>query len=113
MEIDKETKEKINQLQLLEQNVNALLGQKQQFQSQLVEVESALKEVETTKKAYKIIGNVMVLSSKPELKKELESKKEMLGIRISSIDKQEERIRNKARGLQQEVLGQIKSDENE
>ena len=110
MEMDNETKEKISQLQLFEQNINALLGKKQQFQSQLMEVESALEELDSSKKTYKIVGNIMVLSNKKDLKEDLESKKEKLNLRLNSLSKQEDRIRKKAKDLQQEVLSQMESD---
>ena len=107
-EISKETENKIKQLQLLEQNLQNFLMQKQQFQLQLIEVESALKEIETTKKAYKIIGNIMVDTGKEELKDELSKKKEMLEIRLKTLEKQENQFREKASRLQEEVLKEMK-----
>ncbi|MBN1502221.1 prefoldin subunit beta [Candidatus Woesearchaeota archaeon] len=107
-DVDQETKNKIEQLQFLEQNINTLLAQKQQFQSQLLEVESALNELETTTEAYKIVGNIMVLSKKPDLKKDLDSKKEILNLRIKNIEKQETKIREKATNIQQEVMAKLK-----
>ena len=103
-----EVEQKIAQLQLYEQSLQNILAQKQQFQSQLVEIESALKELEATKEAYRIIGNIMVASKKEELKKDLESKKEMLNLRIKTIEKQEDHIRGKAKKLQEEVSEKIK-----
>jgi len=103
----KETEEKIGRMQLLEQNVQNLLLQKQQFQSQLIEVTSALEELEKTETAYRIIGNIMVLSRKDELKKELQSKKEMVELRIKSIEKQEAELKGKAKDIQQEVLKEM------
>lgn len=104
----KETEEKIGRMQLLEQNLQNFLLQKQQFQSQLVEVSSALEELEKAETAYKIIGNVMVLSKKDDLKKDLESKKEMVELRIKTIEKQEEEIKGRAKKLQGEVLSEMK-----
>ena len=89
MELSKETEQKISQLQMFEQSLQNFLGQKQQFQVQLVEVESALSELDTTEKAYKIIGNIMVEADKNELKADIQSKKEMLDLRIKTMEKQE------------------------
>lgn len=108
--LSKETEQKIGQLQLYEQSLHTLLMQKQQFQLQLIEIESALREIEATDMAYKIVGNIMVLSKKDELKKDLESKKETNGIRIGSFEKQENQIREKMNKLQSEVLKKIKND---
>jgi len=63
-DISTEAEKKLNQLQLVEQSMQNLLMQKQQFQLQQVEIESALKELENVDEAYKIIGNIMVLSKK-------------------------------------------------
>jgi prefoldin beta subunit len=99
--------EKINQMQLLQQNLQNFSMQRQQFQIQQTEIESALGELEKSGQAYKIIGNVMVLTDKDALKKELEEKKHILTIRISSIEKQESKVREKAEELQKEVLSEI------
>ncbi|MBN2422643.1 prefoldin subunit [Candidatus Woesearchaeota archaeon] len=103
-ELSKANKEKIEQLQLIEQNISALIAQKQQFQAQILETESALSELKTTKKAFKIIGNIMVQSTSYSLKKELSSKKEMLELRVKAIEKQEQNLRKKASDIQKEVL---------
>lgn len=111
MDVSKETEQKIGQLQMFEQSLQSFLGQKQQFQVQLVEVESALSELEGTEKAYKIIGNIMVESDKAELKSDLQSKKEMLELRIKTMEKQESQVREKASKLQAEILKKIKKED--
>jgi prefoldin beta subunit len=104
----KETKEKIEQLQNLEQNINNLIAQKQQFQSQQLEVENALSQINETKQVFRIIGNIMVASEKTTVKKELDEKKELLELRMKTIEKQEDKLRKKAGELQQEVLKEMK-----
>ena len=44
--MEKTTEEKIAQLQMIEQGMQNFLLQKQQFQAQIIEIESALKELE-------------------------------------------------------------------
>jgi len=107
MEIPKETQEKIQQVQVLEQNLQSLRSQKQQLQSQSLETESALEELKETSQAYKIIGNVMVQTDKETLKTELESKKEASELRLKKIDSQEEKIREKAGALQKEIMQEM------
>lgn len=111
MEVSKDTEQKIGQLQMFEQSLQSFLGQKQQFQVQLVETESALNELENTDKAYKIVGNIMVEADKNELKSDLQSKKEMLEIRLKAMDKQESQVREKAQKLQSEILQTMKKEE--
>ena len=108
MEMSKQSQEKIGQLQLIEQNMQNLLVQKQNYQSQLFETESALKELESKTSAYKIIGNIMVASDPKDLKKDLEKSKEMLNLRLSSLEKQEGALKEKANLLQADILKDIK-----
>ena len=110
MDVSKETEQKISQLQMFEQSLQSFLGQKQQFQMQLIEVESALGELDGTDKAYKIVGNIMVESSKSELKADLQSKKEVLELRLKTMERQEEQVREKASKLQSEILKNIKKE---
>ena len=104
----KETEQKIQQLQMLEQGVQQSNVQKQQFQSQLLEVDSALEEMESSEELYKIVGNIMIRSTKDDLKKDLNSKKEILSLRIKTLDKQETQLKEKATRLQQEVMKELK-----
>lgn len=104
----KETEQKIGQLQLIEQSLQNFLLQKQTFQTQLMEIESALSELKEKKEAYKIVGNIMVKSNAADLKKDLEKKKEMTELRIKTLEKQEENIKEKATKLQSEILKEMK-----
>lgn len=108
---EKELQENIGKLQLYEQNLQQMSLQKQQFQVQLIETDAALKELETTKKAYKIVGNIMVVSDKDSLRKELEEKKELVSLRIGAIEKQESQLREKAMALKSEVMGKLKKSD--
>lgn len=107
-DVSKDTQQKISQLQLYEQSLNNLLVQKQQFQQQFVEINSALEELKNTDKAYKIIGNIMVASEKSVLQKDLNERKEMTELRIKSFEKQEHKIKEKASEIQAEVMKELK-----
>ena len=102
--LNKMDNEKINQLSAYEQNLQTLLSQRQNIHSQILETQSALKEVSNSKESYKIIGNIMVLSNSEELKKELTEKEDMLNIRLKSIQKKEESVKQKAQELQKEIF---------
>lgn len=103
--MEKETQNKIQELQVLEQNLQNFMLQKQTFQAQLSEIENALNELSKTKKqTYKIIGPIMVSSSKEELEADLNNKKDILNLRIKNLEKQENLLREKATKLQSEVI---------
>jgi len=105
---NKETEQKISQLQILEQNLQNFLMQKQQFQSQLIEIDSAINELVDAKKSYKIIGNIMVDANKEVLSEDLKKKKKIVELRIKSLEKEEESIKEKAKRLQNEVISKLK-----
>lgn len=98
----------LQRLQMLDQAVQQLVAQKQQFQSQLFEIESALKEISTTPQAYKIIGSIMVSANKETLKKELEQKKELVELRVKTAEKQELQMQEKLKQLQEDVVKKMK-----
>src|SRR3989338_10280123 len=102
------TDEKINQLQMYEQSLQSLLMQKQQFQAQITEIESALGVMEPAKKVYKIVGNIMVDSTKEELKDDLNTKKLKAEMRVRALEKQESSIKEKVKTLQKEVIDGMK-----
>ena len=105
----KEVEEKINQLQIMEMNLQNILLQKRTMQIQLLEVDNAIKELKNSKEdAYKVIGSIMVKTERDKLIKELDSKKEMVEIRLKSMDKQEKEIMEHASKMQQEIIKESK-----
>ena len=98
----------LQELQVLEQNLSNLSVQKQTLQIQLSEIESALKELETKDKAYKIVGNILIETDKVTLVEDLKNKKEVTELRLKSIDKQETKLKDKAKELQQSVMEKMK-----
>ena len=107
---EKQTDTKVAQLQLIQQNIQSLLIQKQQFQMQFNEIESAMAELKESKQAYKIIGDIIVSSEKESLEKELKEKAETTELRIKNIETQEERLRKKAEELQKKIMEELKSE---
>lgn len=111
MKIPKEAEQKILQLQLLEQNIQALSMQRQTFQSQLFEIDNALEELKESKdKVYRVVGGIMILSNKQNIEKDLKSKKEVLELRIKNLESQEKKVKEKAEEIQKEVLKQLKNE---
>lgn len=99
---------KISQLQILQQNLQTISAQKQQYENQLVEIESALAELSTTEKAYKIVGKLMLAAPKEKLATELQEKKETMEIRLRNFSKQEEKLRQSLEDAQQHLLTDLK-----
>ena len=104
--------EKINQLQLLQQNLQNIILQKQQLANQNIELDSALLNLQKTTQAYRIIGNIMVASSQEELSKDLQDKKEIVELRLKSLLRQEEKLKENIEKIQEEVLKELKKDKD-
>ena len=96
--------ESVQRLQLIEQNVQALNMQKQQFQGQLFELDAALKELETAPSAFKLIGGLLISVPKQTLQSDLKQRRDMFDVRLQTLDKQEAQLKEKAKKLQAEVL---------
>ncbi len=94
---------------MLEQNIQNILLQKQAFQFEVNETENALNEVKKTKEdVFKIFGQIMLKVSKEEVEKELSQKKDILSLRLKSIEKQESQIKEGTEKLREEVMKQLK-----
>lgn len=107
--MEKQTENKILELQMLEQTAQNILMQKQTFQTQILEIDNALKELKQTKeKPYKIIGTVMIQTNKEKLEKDLNEKKQTFTLRIKTLEKQEAQLKKNSEELQKEILKKMK-----
>lgn len=97
---------KIQEMQILEQSLQNLLMQKQAFQMELTETQSALKEIENSgDEVFKIIGQLMIKSDKSKIKEELINKEKMLDIRTKTLEKQENSFSKKLEELRKQIIG--------
>jgi len=96
---------KIQEMQLLEQNLQNLLLQKQAFQMELSETTSALKEVnKSSEQVFKIIGQLMIQTDKKNMTEELKNKEKILDLRMKSIEKQEKSLTEQLDKIREEVI---------
>ena len=99
----------LQELQIIEQGLQGILYQKQAFQMEISETQTALKEIEKSgEEVFKIVGQLMIKTDKKILKQELEKKQKLLGLRIESLEKQENELSGKAEKLQKELVKNIK-----
>ena len=108
MEIEKE---KIQEMQLIEQNLQNIILQKQGFQIELTETENAINEINKSgEEVYKIIGQLMIKSEKNSVLGELKSKQRMIELRIKAMEKQEKSFSDKLEILRNEVIKKLNKD---
>jgi len=108
MNLSKDITAKIEELQILEQNLQAFLMQKQAIQIDLNETVNAINELKNSKgEVYKILGGIMIKSDREITLKELEEKKKILDLRIGSMEKQEKLIETKSEALRKEISASV------
>lgn len=95
---------KIQEMQILEQRLQNALLQKQAFQMELAETNSAMSELEKSgDDVFKIIGQLMIKSDKSKVQEELENKQKILEMRMNSFEKQEAIITNQLDKMREEI----------
>ena len=103
------SKEDIMKFQQIQQQLQMIMFQKQNVQAQLAEIDNAIIEISKIKEndAFEVIGNIMVKKSKKEIEDSLKEKQELLKLRISTIDKQQEKLSKSASELQELLSKQL------
>ena len=91
-----------------ERNRNQLMNtsaQKQQLQFQSSALNAALEELNKTseKKAFKAVGNILVLCEVKDLQKELSEQKESTDLRVKTLQKQEDAFVEKLNKLKSRI----------
>ena len=98
--------QRLLRLQQLQQTLQGVMGQKQQLELQLTEVEQALGELEKldeTAVIYKSIGALLIKSKKDKVTTDLTERKELVKMRVDVLAKQEERFQTQVKDLQQKL----------
>jgi len=97
---------KIQEMQILEQSLQNLLMQKQAFQMELTETQSALREIEKSgDEIFKVVGQLMIKTEKSAVKDELANKEKILNLRIKTLEKQEDTFSKKLEEIRKQMLG--------
>lgn len=111
-ELSKETQEGIIQLQNLQRQFQIISGQRQRFDIETIQIDSALAELEKSEgKVYKAIGGLLIETKNAELRKELNERRKEVITRTETIKKQEEKLKAKADELQKSVEKALKASQ--
>lgn len=104
-------REQVSRLQQLQQNLQAIMMQKQQLEVENVETDRALEEL---KKAgaddaiYKNAGSILVKAKKDDVTKELQEKKELSNTRLMVLQKQETRVKENLKEVENKINEMIR-----
>ena len=103
-----ESKEKLQEFQMLEQSMQSILIQKQTFQIQLADINNALEELaKHNDEVYKIVCTIMLKSKKEDVEKELRQNKELINVRLKILERQEKTYKEKLVTLREELIKEM------
>ncbi|GIU71272.1 MAG: hypothetical protein KatS3mg003_1256 [Candidatus Nitrosocaldaceae archaeon] len=104
-------KEQVARFNQLQQNLQAILMQKQQLEIEIAEIDKALEELKKAGEedsVYKAAGPILIKANKDEVIKELEEKKELANTRNTVLSKQESRIKESLKEAQSKLEEMLK-----
>jgi|ERR687890_1437831 prefoldin beta subunit len=105
-------REQLSRLQQLQQNLQAIMMQKQQVELEIVEIERALEELKKMEgdnnSVYKGAGPLLIKTKKEDVLKELEEKKELSNTRVTVLGKQEARVKDNLKEVENKINTMIR-----
>lgn len=114
MQLPPQAQQILLQMQTFQQQLQSVVLQKESLNIQAIEIDKALEELKKLKgeeDVYKAIGPILVKSTKSELEKELKEKKETIGLRLRSLDKQEIKLKEKLKEGQEKLQDYFKESQ--
>lgn len=104
-------REQLARFEQLQQNLQAILVQKQQIDLESADVDRALTELKKASEndsVYKSAGSILIRAKKDDLIKDLDERKELAGTRSTVLSKQEQRVRENIKELQSKIEEALK-----
>jgi prefoldin beta subunit len=104
-------REQVSRLQQLQQNLQAIMMQKQQVEAEAIETDRALEELRkmgSDDTVYKSAGPLLIKTKKDDVIKELEEKKELSNTRLMVLTKQESRVKDNLKEVESKINQMIK-----
>ncbi|MBT7241712.1 MAG: hypothetical protein HN878_04440 [Candidatus Diapherotrites archaeon] len=97
------------------QLLSTISQQKQQLSVQNEVIAASLDELKDTKEksVLKVVGNILVQKSVVDMKKELNEQQETTGLKLKTLEKQEETIIKKLNSIKAKVEGPAKEEKKE
>jgi len=99
-------------MQQSQQNLQAIMQQKQQIEMEKIETDKSLEELKKASDddmVYKHAGSILIKSTKKELIEELEEKKELTNTRSTVLEKQESRLKETLKEQEAKITEMMKS----
>ena len=103
--------EQLLKIQQNQQNLQAILAQKQQLELEQMETDKALEELKKISDedtVYKHAGSILIKSTRQDLISELEEKKELAKTRLTVLQKQENRLKTSLKEQEEKLNASMK-----
>jgi len=104
--------EQLMKMQQSQQNLQAMMQQKQQIEMEKIETDKSLEELKKASDddmVYKHAGSILIKSTKKELIDELEERKELTKTRFTVLEKQENRLKETLKEQEAKITEMMKS----
>jgi prefoldin beta subunit len=104
-------REQLARLQQLQQNLQAIMIQKQQLEAESVEIENATEELKKSgqdEAIYKSVGPLFIKTKRDDTLKQLEEKKDLSNTRLVVLGKQETRVKENLKEVENKINEMIR-----
>ena len=99
-------REQISRLQQIQQNLQAIMMKKQQIEQEIAETDKILEEIKKLdgdNKVYKRYDNLLIKSKREDILREFKEKKVTLNTRILVVEKQESRVNDNLKEVENKI----------
>jgi prefoldin beta subunit len=99
-------KEQVSRLHQIQQNLQAIMMKKQQIEQETSETDRVIEEIKKIDedKVYKRYNTLLVKAKREDILKELKEKKYVLNIRMEVIEKQEKRVSDNLKEVENKII---------
>jgi prefoldin beta subunit len=111
-----QTRQILMQMQTFQQQIQTIAIQKESLNMQNMEIERALEELKKVaekEEVYRAVGPMLIKSTKKDLEKDLGEKKETISVRLKSLEKQDDKLKEKMRETQKKLEDILKTSQKE
>ncbi|MCO6041557.1 MULTISPECIES: prefoldin subunit beta [Thermococcus] len=101
----------LGQLENYQQQLQLVIQQKQRIQVELNDAKKALEEIEKVEEEtpiYKTVGTLIIKATKAKALEELKEKVETLEVRLRALERQEQKLNEKIKELTQQIQSSLR-----
>ncbi|EHR79661.1 prefoldin subunit beta [Thermococcus litoralis DSM 5473] len=101
----------LGQLENYQQQLQLVIQQKQRIQVELNDAKKALEEIEKVEEdtpIYKTVGTLIIKATKAKALEELKEKVETLEVRLRALERQEQKLNEKIKELTQQIQSSLR-----